>query len=70
MIGVFVCLFVARQIVKKTLVGEGEAQKAASQMAGEIMSFFTRNNFAVADRGETITYGRCYIANMVCVCLR
>ena len=43
------------QIVQKTFIGEGEAKKEPSQVAGEILSFFTRNNFAVTDRGETIT---------------
>ncbi|KAF4399004.1 hypothetical protein G4B88_023598 [Cannabis sativa] len=44
-------------IVKKTFIGEGdEAKKAPNQVAGEILSFFTRNNFAVTDRGETITF--------------
>ncbi|KAI3462587.1 hypothetical protein Pfo_019250 [Paulownia fortunei] len=27
-----------------------------SKVAGEILSFFTRNNFAVSDRGETVTF--------------
>lgn len=40
--------------MQKTFVRED--MKAPNQMAGEILSFFTRNNFAVADRGETITY--------------
>lgn len=45
------------QIVQKTFVKQGidEGKKAANQVAGEILSFFTRNNFAVLDRGETIT---------------
>ncbi|EYU41322.1 hypothetical protein ABFS82_12G027200 [Erythranthe guttata] len=47
---------VKSKVVKKTFVGEGEVKKAPSQVAGEILSFFTRNNFAVADRGETITF--------------
>lgn len=48
---------VKSKIVKKTFVKEGieEGKKAANQVAGEILSFFTRNNFAVLDRGETIT---------------
>lgn len=40
--------------MKKTFIGENE-KKAPNQVAGEILSFFTRNNFAVTDRGETIT---------------
>ncbi|XP_060193930.1 protein COFACTOR ASSEMBLY OF COMPLEX C SUBUNIT B CCB1, chloroplastic [Lycium barbarum] len=49
---------VKSKIVKKTFVKEGieEGKKAANQVAGEILSFFTRNNFAVLDRGETITF--------------
>lgn len=34
----------------------GGAAAPPSQVAGEILSFFTRNNFSVADRGETITF--------------
>lgn len=41
--------------MKKTFVGEGESIRAPNQIAGEIFSFFTRNNFEVTDRGETIT---------------
>ncbi|MCL7034871.1 hypothetical protein MKW94_011890 [Papaver nudicaule] len=48
---------VKSKIVKKSFVGEGEAKmKGPNQVAGEILSFFTRNNFAVSDRGETITF--------------
>ncbi|KDP41863.1 hypothetical protein JCGZ_26881 [Jatropha curcas] len=47
---------VKSKIVQKTFIGEGEGKKAPNQVAGEILSFFTRNNFAVADRGETITF--------------
>lgn len=43
------------QVVQKTFELGGENQKTPNQVAGEILSFFTRNNFAVADRGETIT---------------
>lgn len=43
------------QIVQKTYIGEGEGKNAPNQVAGEILSFFTRNNFVVLDRGETIT---------------
>lgn len=41
--------------MKKTFVQGEESKKAPNQVAGEILSFFTRNNFAVSDRGETIT---------------
>ncbi|XP_062119745.1 protein COFACTOR ASSEMBLY OF COMPLEX C SUBUNIT B CCB1, chloroplastic [Humulus lupulus] len=47
---------VKSKIVKKTFIGEGEAKKPPNQVAGEILSFFTRNNFAITDRGETITF--------------
>ncbi|PON36963.1 Cofactor assembly of complex C subunit B, CCB [Parasponia andersonii] len=47
---------VKSKIVQKTFIGEGEAKKPPSQVAGEIMSFFTRKNFVVTDRGETITF--------------
>ncbi|KAK9117724.1 hypothetical protein Sjap_016671 [Stephania japonica] len=47
---------VKSKIVQKTFVEEGEEKKATSQVAGEILSFFTRNNFNVSDRGETITF--------------
>ncbi|KAJ1396330.1 Cofactor assembly of complex C subunit B, CCB1 [Sesbania bispinosa] len=46
---------VKSKIVKKTFIDEGQ-KKAPNQVAGEILSFFTRNNFAVTDRGETITF--------------
>ncbi|CAA0843100.1 cofactor assembly of complex C [Striga hermonthica] len=46
---------VKSKVVQKTFIGEGE-KKAPNQVAGEILSFFTRNNFAVSDRGETITF--------------
>ncbi|XP_077212303.1 cofactor assembly of complex C isoform X2 [Tasmannia lanceolata] len=45
---------VKSKIVKKTFIGE--EKKAPKQAAGEILSFFTRNNFVVSDRGETITF--------------
>ncbi|KAM7265139.1 hypothetical protein ACFE04_002822 [Oxalis oulophora] len=50
---------VKSKIVKKTFVcgeAEKEKKKEPNQIAGEILSFFTRNNFAVTDRGETITF--------------
>lgn len=47
---------VKSKIVQKTFIGEGEAKKVANQVAGEILSFFTRNNFVVTGRGETITF--------------
>ncbi|GER33128.1 cofactor assembly of complex C [Striga asiatica] len=46
---------VKSKVVQKTFIGEGD-KKAPSQVAGEVLSFFTRNNFAVSDRGETITF--------------
>lgn len=46
---------VKSKIVKKTFIGEGE-KKPPNQVAGEILSFFTRNNFQVTDRGETVTF--------------
>ncbi|KAF3435321.1 hypothetical protein FNV43_RR22408 [Rhamnella rubrinervis] len=54
---------VKSKIVQKTFIGEGEAKKAPNQVAGEIVSFFTRNNFAVADRGETITFEGVMVPN-------
>lgn len=49
-------LYENMQIVKKTFIGEGDGKmKKPNQMAGEILSFFTRNSFAVLDKGETIT---------------
>lgn len=47
---------VKSKVVKKTFVLADENKKAPNQVAGEILSFFTRNNFAVTDRGETITF--------------
>ncbi|XWS40512.1 hypothetical protein CRYUN_Cryun17cG0001400 [Craigia yunnanensis] len=47
---------VKSKIVQKTFIGEGAEKKAPNQVAGEIFSFFTRNNFVVTDRGETITF--------------
>ncbi|KAH9613874.1 hypothetical protein KSS87_017254 [Heliosperma pusillum] len=44
------------QVVKKTFVEAEEKMKTPNQVAGEILSFFTRNNFVVSDRGETITF--------------
>ncbi|PIN01145.1 hypothetical protein CDL12_26350 [Handroanthus impetiginosus] len=46
---------VKSKVVQKTFI-EGEGKKAPNQVAGEILSFFTRNNFAVSDRGETIIF--------------
>ncbi|EMS45507.1 hypothetical protein TRIUR3_02659 [Triticum urartu] len=40
---------------KKTFVREEGQPTAPSLVAGEILSFFTRNSFAVSDRGEVIT---------------
>ncbi|KAJ7971787.1 protein COFACTOR ASSEMBLY OF COMPLEX C SUBUNIT B CCB1, chloroplastic [Quillaja saponaria] len=47
---------VKSKIVKKTFIGEGEGKKVPNQIAGEILSFFSRNNFVVTDRGEAITF--------------
>ncbi|OAY76327.1 Protein COFACTOR ASSEMBLY OF COMPLEX C SUBUNIT B CCB1, chloroplastic [Ananas comosus] len=47
---------VKSKIVQKTFVREEGAVAPPNQVAGEILSFFTRNNFAVTDRGETITF--------------
>ncbi|KAG4119264.1 hypothetical protein ERO13_D11G068100v2 [Gossypium hirsutum] len=47
---------VKSKIVQKTFIGEGTEKKAPNQVAAEILSFFTRNNFVVTDRGETITF--------------
>ncbi|XAR52064.1 hypothetical protein NMG60_11006916 [Bertholletia excelsa] len=46
---------VKSKIVQKTYIG-AQGNKSPNQMAGEILSFFTRNNFVVLDRGETITF--------------
>ncbi|MQL96412.1 hypothetical protein Taro_029088 [Colocasia esculenta] len=48
---------VKSKIVQKTFeLGGEEKRKAPNQVAGEILSFFTRNNFSASDRGETITF--------------
>ncbi|XP_019191464.1 PREDICTED: protein COFACTOR ASSEMBLY OF COMPLEX C SUBUNIT B CCB1, chloroplastic [Ipomoea nil] len=47
---------VKSKIVQKTFVTTEEGKKAANRVAGEILAFFTRNNFVVSDRGETITF--------------
>ncbi|KAI7754123.1 hypothetical protein M8C21_014867 [Ambrosia artemisiifolia] len=49
---------VKSKVVKKTFVEEEieGKKKTPNQVAGEILSFFTRNNFSVVDRGETITF--------------
>ncbi|CAO2141882.1 unnamed protein product [Urochloa humidicola] len=47
---------VKSKIVQKTFVKEGGESMAPNQVAGEILSFFTRNNFTVSDRGEVITF--------------
>lgn len=43
------------QIVRKTFVVSEGIKKEPKQVAGEILSFFTRKNFNITDRGETIT---------------
>ncbi|KAI3699996.1 hypothetical protein L2E82_44608 [Cichorium intybus] len=45
---------VKSKVVQKTFVEE--QKKPPNQIAGEILSFFTRNNFLVLDKGETITF--------------
>ncbi|KAL6654736.1 hypothetical protein ACP70R_008201 [Stipagrostis hirtigluma subsp. patula] len=47
---------VKSKIVQKTFVKEDGQSMAPNQVAGEILSFFTRNNFIVSDRGEVITF--------------
>ncbi|XP_071693676.1 protein COFACTOR ASSEMBLY OF COMPLEX C SUBUNIT B CCB1, chloroplastic [Rutidosis leptorrhynchoides] len=49
---------VKSKVVKKTFVEEliEGKNKPPNQVAGEILSFFTRNNFSVVDKGETITF--------------
>lgn len=44
------------KIVQKTFTVTKEEGKPPNLIAGEVMSFFTRNNFVVADRGDTITF--------------
>ncbi|CAD6256853.1 unnamed protein product [Miscanthus lutarioriparius] len=46
---------VKSKIVQKTFIKEEGQLMAPNQVAGEILSFFTRNNFTVSDRGEVIT---------------
>ncbi|KAF0896342.1 hypothetical protein E2562_021877 [Oryza meyeriana var. granulata] len=47
---------VKSKVVQKTFVKEEGQTMAPNQVAGEILSFFTRNNFTVSDRGEVITF--------------
>ncbi|KAG2562359.1 protein COFACTOR ASSEMBLY OF COMPLEX C SUBUNIT B CCB1, chloroplastic-like [Panicum virgatum] len=47
---------VKSKIVQKTFIKEGGQSMAPNQVAGEILSFFTRNNFTVSDCGEVITF--------------
>ena len=44
------------QVVQMTFVKEEGQTMAPNQVAGEILSFFTRNNFTISDRGEVITF--------------
>ncbi|XP_002973398.2 protein COFACTOR ASSEMBLY OF COMPLEX C SUBUNIT B CCB1, chloroplastic [Selaginella moellendorffii] len=47
------------KIVRKTYVVPGPSQesgKAPKQIAGEISSFFTRNNFTIVDSGEVVRF--------------
>ncbi|RWR74411.1 protein COFACTOR ASSEMBLY OF COMPLEX C SUBUNIT B CCB1, chloroplastic [Cinnamomum micranthum f. kanehirae] len=52
---------VKSKIVQKTFIGD--EKKAPNQAAGEILSFFTRNNFVVLDRGETVTFEGIMVPN-------
>ncbi|KAF5961834.1 hypothetical protein HYC85_003043 [Camellia sinensis] len=56
---------VKSKIVEKTYIGEGEGKKMPNQVAGEILSFFTRNNFVVINTGEreTITFEGMMVPN-------
>ncbi|KAJ8753094.1 hypothetical protein K2173_013428 [Erythroxylum novogranatense] len=54
---------VKSKIVQKTFVSEDEKCKVPKQVAAEILSFFTRNNFVVADIGETITFEGMMVPN-------
>ncbi|GAB4847372.1 Protein COFACTOR ASSEMBLY OF COMPLEX C SUBUNIT B ccb1, chloroplastic [Ancistrocladus abbreviatus] len=47
---------VKSKIVQKIFIEGEEKKRAPNQVAGEILSFFTRNNFVVSDRGETVTF--------------
>uniref|UniRef100_A0A1J3CBW3 Protein COFACTOR ASSEMBLY OF COMPLEX C SUBUNIT B CCB1, chloroplastic n=1 Tax=Noccaea caerulescens TaxID=107243 RepID=A0A1J3CBW3_NOCCA len=47
---------VKSKIVRKTFVVSEGIKKEPKQVAGEILSFFTRKNFNITDRGETITF--------------
>jgi len=53
---------VKSKIVQKTFQ-ESETKKAPNQIAGEIMSFFSRNNFSVSKRGEAITFEGMMVPN-------
>ncbi|KAI5651039.1 hypothetical protein M9H77_37044 [Catharanthus roseus] len=54
---------VKSKIVQKTFIKEGEGKNVPNLVAGEILSFFTRNNFEVLDRGETITFEGMMVPN-------
>lgn len=55
-VSIFFLSFLWFQIVQKTFITtNGDGKMVPNQVAGEILSFFTRNNFVVLDRGETIT---------------
>ncbi|KAG5255424.1 protein COFACTOR ASSEMBLY OF COMPLEX [Salix suchowensis] len=54
---------VKSKIVQKTFIGEGGGKKEPAQVAGEILSFFTRNNFSVTARGEAITFEGIMVPN-------
>ncbi|GAB2229834.1 hypothetical protein Droror1_Dr00014090 [Drosera rotundifolia] len=44
------------KIVQKTFIQGDDAKKEPKRVAGEVLSFFARNNFTVSDRGETIIF--------------
>ncbi|KAI4375519.1 hypothetical protein MLD38_013378 [Melastoma candidum] len=55
---------VKSKIVQRTFLRQGEEKASSpSRVAGEILSFFTRNNFVVSDRGETITFKGTMVPN-------
>ncbi|KAI4367071.1 hypothetical protein MLD38_022852 [Melastoma candidum] len=55
---------VKSKIVQRTFLRQGEEKASSpSRVAGEILSFFTRNNFVVSDRGEAITFEGVMVPN-------
>ncbi|XP_038994597.1 protein COFACTOR ASSEMBLY OF COMPLEX C SUBUNIT B CCB1, chloroplastic-like [Hibiscus syriacus] len=47
---------VKSKILQKIFVGEGAEEKEPNPVAAEILSFFTRKDFVVTDREETIAF--------------